>query len=146
MYNVLTTHINKSLLLLSLSMMMIIVITICDVFFSFNSLIGSGVQLRPLGTAATDWPIVACTRREPATAPLCPPQIPLDRTWSIPGRRGGKPATNRLSYGAAHMTCLIASNKKLILKNVSRVNRLINREVSFITSARTPCWFCIQWS
>jgi hypothetical protein len=26
----------------------------------FNSLSGGGVQLGPLGTAATDWPIVAC--------------------------------------------------------------------------------------
>jgi hypothetical protein len=42
------------------------------------------------------------TRRKPSPAPLCPPQIPLDQTpGSNPGRRGGKPATNRLSYGAA---------------------------------------------
>jgi hypothetical protein len=42
------------------------------------------------------------TRRKPVPAPLCPPQIPLDQTpGSNPGRRGGKPATNRLSYGAA---------------------------------------------
>jgi hypothetical protein len=53
----------------------------------------------PLGTSATEWPIVPATvdnddgefggmkigrrdrstRRKPATAPLCPPQIPLDR-------------------------------------------------------------------
>jgi hypothetical protein len=33
------------------------------------------------------------TQRKPAPAPLCPPQIPHD----------GKPATNRLSYGAALM-------------------------------------------
>jgi hypothetical protein len=33
------------------------------------------------------------TRRKLAPAPLCPPQIP--------GRRGGEPATKRLSYGAA---------------------------------------------
>jgi hypothetical protein len=39
------------------------------------------------------------TRRKPAPAPLCPPQIPHD--YLNPGRRGGKPATNRLSYGAA---------------------------------------------
>jgi hypothetical protein len=32
----------------------------------------------------------------------CPPQISLDQApGSHPGRRGGKPATNRLSYGAA---------------------------------------------
>jgi hypothetical protein len=40
------------------------------------------------------------TRRKPAPAPLCPPQIPHDLTpGSNPGRRGGNPATNRLSYG-----------------------------------------------
>jgi hypothetical protein len=33
---------------------------------------------------------------------LCPPQIPHDQTRArTPDRRGGKPATNRLSYGAA---------------------------------------------
>jgi hypothetical protein len=42
------------------------------------------------------------TRRKTAPEPLCPPQIPLDQTpGSNPGRRGGKPATNRLNYGAA---------------------------------------------
>jgi hypothetical protein len=66
----------------------------------FNSLSGGGVQLGPLGTAATDWPIVPApgdyddgefggikigrgnrsTRRKPAPAPLCPPQIALDQT------------------------------------------------------------------
>jgi hypothetical protein len=54
----------------------------------------------PLGTSATEWPIVPAsddyddgefdgmmvgignrtTRRTPAPAPLCPPQIPLDQT------------------------------------------------------------------
>jgi hypothetical protein len=38
------------------------------------------------------------TRRKPAPAPLCPPQIPHDYTGFEPG----KPATNRLSYGAAN--------------------------------------------
>jgi hypothetical protein len=41
------------------------------------------------------------TRRKPTPAPLCPPQIHLPDPGSNPGRRGGKPATNRLSYGAA---------------------------------------------
>jgi hypothetical protein len=41
------------------------------------------------------------TRRKPAPAPLCPPQIPHELPRFEPGRRGGKPATNRLSYGAA---------------------------------------------
>jgi hypothetical protein len=43
------------------------------------------------------------TRRKPTPMPLCPLQIRI--TWLspglYPGRRGGKPATNRLSYGAA---------------------------------------------
>jgi hypothetical protein len=62
-------------------------------------LVGGGVKLGPLGTAATDWPNVPApgdyddgefggmkisrgnrsTRRKPAPAPLCPPQIPLDQ-------------------------------------------------------------------
>jgi hypothetical protein len=41
------------------------------------------------------------TRRKPAPTPLCPPQIPLARPGANPGRRGGKLATNRFSYGAA---------------------------------------------
>jgi hypothetical protein len=56
--------------------------------------------LGPLGMSATEWPIVPApgdyddgefggmkigrgnqsTQRKPATAPLCPPQIPLDQT------------------------------------------------------------------
>jgi hypothetical protein len=70
-----------------------------DIFFFFSSLNGGGVQLGPLSTAATDWPIVPAlgdyddgefggmktdrgnrsTRRKPTPAPLCPPQIPLTR-------------------------------------------------------------------
>jgi hypothetical protein len=88
-------------------------------------IVGVESILGPLGTSATEWPIVPApgdcgdgefggmkmdrgnrsTRRKPAPVPLCPPQIPLDQTLvragSTPGRRGGKPATNRLSYGAA---------------------------------------------
>jgi hypothetical protein len=52
-------------------------------------------KLGPLGTSATNWPIVPApgdcgdgefggmkrsTRRKPAPAPLCPPQILLDQT------------------------------------------------------------------
>jgi hypothetical protein len=41
------------------------------------------------------------TRRKPAPVPLCPPQTPHACPDANPGRRGGKPATNRLSYGTA---------------------------------------------
>jgi hypothetical protein len=79
------------------------------------------VRLSPLGTSATvgllyqprmiddDYGAVGgmrigrgnrSTRRKPAPVPLCPPRIPHDLE-SNPGRRGGKPATNRLSYGTA---------------------------------------------
>jgi hypothetical protein len=51
------------------------------------------------------------TRRKPAAAPLCPPQIPHDQTRArTPGRRGGKPAINRLSYGAAKDSCNLSRN------------------------------------
>jgi hypothetical protein len=74
----------------------------------------------PLGTAATNRPIVRApgdyddgeidgmmigrgnrsTRRKPAPVPLCPPQTPHACPDENPGRRSGKPATNRLSYDA----------------------------------------------
>jgi hypothetical protein len=45
-------------------------------------------------------------RREPAPVPLSLPQIPHDLSLgSNPGRRGGKPATNRLICGTAFRTC-----------------------------------------
>jgi hypothetical protein len=88
-------------------------------FFFWYS--GSGVQLGPLGTAATNRPIVPApgdyddgeiggmiigrenrsTRRKPAPVPLYPPQSPHADPDANPGRSGGKPATNRLSYGMA---------------------------------------------
>jgi hypothetical protein len=51
----------------------------------------------------------------------CPSAIlsTTNPTWpdpgSNPGRRGGKPATNRLSYSAAYMTGLLAETVPLIL-------------------------------
>jgi hypothetical protein len=57
------------------------------------------------------------TRRKLAPAPLSPPQIPHDQTRArTPGRRGGKPATNRLSYGAA--LTISPLNTRLELKQV----------------------------
>jgi hypothetical protein len=68
---------------------------------------GDGVQLGPLGTSATKWPIVhvpgdyedgefggmmigrrnRSTRRKPTPVPLCPPHIPHDQTWRDTGPR-----------------------------------------------------------
>jgi hypothetical protein len=86
-----------------------------------------GVRLSPLGTSATVRPIVPAsdddecgavggmrigrgnrsTRRKPDPVQLCPPQIPHGLTWN-PGRRGGKPRTNRLSYDTAIETTLVS--------------------------------------
>jgi hypothetical protein len=72
--------------------------------------------LGPLGTAATNRPIVPATgdyddgkiagmmidrgnrstRRKPVAVPLCAPQTPHACPDANPGRRGGKPPTNRL--------------------------------------------------
>jgi hypothetical protein len=81
---------------------------------------GVGVQVGPICIAATSRPIVPapgnyddgeidgmigrgnrCTRRKPAPVPLCPPQTPTSCPDANPDRRGGKPETNRLSYGTA---------------------------------------------
>jgi hypothetical protein len=63
----------------------------------FIRIVGGGVELGPLGTSATEWPIVhtpgdcddgefagmtigggnRSTRRKPGPGPLCPPQTPL---------------------------------------------------------------------
>jgi hypothetical protein len=64
-------------------------------YFFFIGIVGGGVQLGPLGTEATNRPIVPApgdyddgeiggmigrgntsTRRKPAPVPLCPPQTP----------------------------------------------------------------------
>jgi hypothetical protein len=76
--------------------------------------VGGGVQLGPLGTAATNKPIMPApgdydveetggmmigrgnrsTRRKPAPVQLCPPQTPHAYPDANPARRGWKPATN----------------------------------------------------
>jgi hypothetical protein len=71
-----------------------------NVFFFHSHGGEGGVQLGPPGTSVTVWPTVPApgdyddgesggmkigrgnrnTRRKPAPAPLCPPQVPLDQT------------------------------------------------------------------
>jgi hypothetical protein len=49
------------------------------------------------------------TRRKPTPVPLCETQTPHD-LGSKPGRHGGKPMTNRLSYGkASYLLILVFS-------------------------------------
>jgi hypothetical protein len=88
--------------------------------FFLICIFGGGVQFGPLGTVATNRPIVPAPDdyddgeiggmigrgnrsawRKPAPVPLCPPQTPHACPDANPGRRCGKPATNRLSYGTA---------------------------------------------
>jgi hypothetical protein len=126
-------------------------------FFFVVSL--GGVRLSPLGTSATvgllyqprmidddyaanggmrlgrgNW----STRRKPAPVPLYPPQIPHD-LGSSPGRRGGKPATNRLSYGTAppwslgfnpckFMWNLWSTNSILIYQHVPKCGIALTRQ------------------
>jgi hypothetical protein len=86
---------------------------------NFGIMVG-GVQLGPI--AATNSPVVPAlgdyddgeiggmvigkgnrsTRRKPAPLPLCPPQTPHSCLDANQGRRGGKLATNRLSYGTGY--------------------------------------------
>jgi hypothetical protein len=78
-------------------------------------IVGGGVQFGPLGTVATNWPIVPTpgdyndgeiggTIVGRRSLPQChfihhkPHMLCPDAN---PGRRGGKPATNRLSYVTA---------------------------------------------
>jgi hypothetical protein len=108
------------------------------IFITFN-----GVRLSPLGTAATtglfyepqmiddgDCGAIGgmkigrgnqSTRRKPAAAPFCPPQIPHDHPVLEPDRRGGNPATNHLSYGAAYhaVQYLLKFSPLLIAKSTS---------------------------
>jgi hypothetical protein len=81
--------------------------------------VGGGVQLGPLGTAATNRPIVPApgdydgeiggmigsgnrsTREKTCPSAVLSTTIPTCCPDGNPGRRSGKPATNRLSYGTA---------------------------------------------
>jgi hypothetical protein len=113
--------------------------------------------LSPLGKSATNWPIVPApgddecgavggiitgrenwsTRGKPAPVPLCPPQIPHD-LGSNPGRRGGKPTTNRLSYGTAFraLNCNPLYEAQCDYEHRSKVSRY--RRIIIITVIINP--------
>jgi hypothetical protein len=91
--------------------------------FFFIGIVGGGVQLGLLGTAATNRSIVPAPgdyddgeiggmigrgkriilKKKHAPVPLRPPQTPQACPNANPGRRGGKPVTSRFSYGTANM-------------------------------------------
>jgi hypothetical protein len=104
-------------------------------------IVWSGVQLGQLGTAATNRPVEPApgdyddgeiggmmsgrgnrsTRRKPASMSLCPPQNSHACPDANHGRRGGKPATNRLSYRTAFpLWVKILARKPAIVTSVSR--------------------------
>jgi hypothetical protein len=68
------------------------------------------------------------TQRKSAPVPLCPPQIPHTCPDANPGGRGGKPATNRLTYG---MVCY-ETHKYVMLKekDILMVKKMINLVVT----------------
>jgi hypothetical protein len=67
------------------------------------------------------------TRRKPAPAPVCPPQIPHDQTRArTPGRLDGKPATNLLSYGATLDGCLM---QNILIETVERVHNPVRFDI-----------------
>jgi hypothetical protein len=97
-------------------------------------------KLDPLGTSATEWPIVPVpggefggmkigkgnriTRRKSAPAPLCPPQIPLARLELEPGPPRWEATTNRLSYGVAQNIELLNDgtiDEKIRLRNIKEL-------------------------
>jgi hypothetical protein len=98
------------------------------------------VVLRPLGTSATNWPIVPAPddrwwwlwssrwnenwQGKPKYSERAYPSATLSTTnpaWphlgSNPGNRGGKPAANRLSYGAAFVKvyCAVCVSAPVLL-------------------------------
>jgi hypothetical protein len=84
------------------------------------------------------------TRRKSAPVPLGPPQIPHD-LGSNRGRRGGKPATNRPSYGTAFnlkVTCLFMKFAYFYSNHVRRSPR---RKPEISTKTFLPSFF-YYWS
>jgi hypothetical protein len=77
------------------------------------------------------------TRRKPGPATLCPPQILYDQTpGSNPCHRCGKPATNRLSYGAVFHTRLLETFVSLT-KSVQVVCPI---NIILLYTFRSPTW------
>jgi hypothetical protein len=82
------------------------------------------------------------TRRKPTPAPLCPPQNPTWQTRSrTPDRSGGKPATNRLSYGVARPIFSPISSPLTTHRVTVEVFDPASTRVLF-----APCSICSLWS
>jgi hypothetical protein len=78
------------------------------------------------------------TRRKPSPVPLCPPQTPYNLK-SNRDRRGGKPATNRLSYGTAQLSKEIPTFRRNIFLYTKVYGVIFHKTIIFIfTVDRTP--------
>jgi hypothetical protein len=124
--------------------------------------VGGGVQLGTLGTSATDWPIVPApgdyddgefggikigrgnrsTRRKPAPAPLCTPQIPLEnrartRAAAVGSRQLTAWAMARLSL---HLQCRRVSQTR---KQREAGNKQDLSGMSFLQYRNNCCSFKI---
>jgi hypothetical protein len=129
-------------------------------------LVGGGVWLGPLGTAATDWRIVACPgwlwwwriwwnedwQEKPKYSQKTHPSATLfttNPTWPDPGsnpdRRGGKPATNRLSYGAAYRGPFLVS-KERNAKSITLLYLVLRLRIrgTLPPLSHTPSWRCLS--
>jgi hypothetical protein len=80
---------------------------------------------------------------------FCPSQYP---TWPNPGRRGGKPATNRLTYGAAlhrdnwisgYFATLLNLSSTNFLTYIFRKERRIIRRCHFVYVHVCVCCACV---
>jgi hypothetical protein len=94
-------------------------------------IVGGGAQLgpRPIVTAPGDYDDEEIggmmngrenrsIRRKPTPVPLCPPQTLHACPDANPGRRGGKSATNRLSYGTAKKTTSYGIEKNVFTLHI----------------------------
>jgi hypothetical protein len=111
-------------------------------------------KLGPLGTSATYWPIVPApgdcedgefdgmngrgnrsSRRKPAPAPLCPPQIPLDQTrdWT----RDASVGSQRLTASAMARPYSSVSWGNMLQDGRSRV-RFLTKSVDFLIGLILP--------
>jgi hypothetical protein len=125
------------------------------------------VRLNPLGTSATNWPIVPApddeceavagmrigrgnrsTREKTCqSATLCttnPTRRDLGSNW---GRRGGKPATNRLSYVAAYyilwvrFICIVQYVKTITVPLGREFHCCLVYQGKFTLDKNVPCSF-----
>jgi hypothetical protein len=118
-------------------------------------IVGSEVQLGSLGTAATNRPIVPApgdyddgeiggmigrgnlsTRRKHGSSAALSTTNPTCCPEANPGRRVGKPATNRLSYGTAFLNIFILCVRKMVSrqKHEKAINTVVPRYTSLIRS------------